>query len=60
MMLVRRDLVYKEEDGLTRDKNIRCSKCYTKDWLENRLTGSAKRTLGGIVGRMVQVRFEVR
>jgi len=30
-----------------------------KDWLENRLRGTVKRTLSGIVGRSVEVRFEV-
>ncbi len=30
-----------------------------KDWLENRLRGAVKRTLSGIVGRSVEVRFEV-
>jgi chromosomal replication initiator protein len=32
---------------------------YTKDWLENRLLGTVKRTLTGIAGRTVEVRFVV-
>jgi chromosomal replication initiator protein len=32
---------------------------YAKDWLENRLRGTVKRTLSGIVGRNVDVRFVV-
>ena len=32
---------------------------YTKDWLENRLLSTIKRTLVGIVGRSVEVRFIV-
>ena len=33
---------------------------YAKDWLENRLLTTIKRTLVGIVGRSVEVRFIVR
>lgn len=32
---------------------------YQKDWLENRLQGNVKRTLSGIVGHSVDVRFVV-
>ncbi len=32
---------------------------YAKDWLENRLLGTVKRTLAGIVNRSVEVRFVV-
>ena len=32
---------------------------YAKDWLENRLLSTVKRTLTGIVGRSVEVRFVV-
>jgi len=32
---------------------------YAKDWLENRLSGAVRRTLTGIVGRSVEVRFVV-
>jgi chromosomal replication initiator protein len=32
---------------------------YAKDWLENRLSGAVRRTLTGIVGRTVEVRFVV-
>src|SRR5512136_1422297 len=32
---------------------------YAKDWLENRLLSMVKRTLTGIVGRSVEVRFVV-
>ena len=32
---------------------------YAKDWLENRLLSTVKRTLTGIVGRRVEVRFVV-
>ena len=32
---------------------------YAKDWLENRLSGAVRRTLSGIVGRTVEVRFVV-
>jgi chromosomal replication initiator protein len=32
---------------------------YAKDWLENRLLNTVKRTLAGIVGRSVEVRFVV-
>ncbi len=33
---------------------------YAKEWLENRLLGTIKRTLAGILGHMVEVRFIVR
>jgi chromosomal replication initiator protein len=33
---------------------------YAKDWLENRLLGSIKRTLTGILNRSVEVRFVVQ
>src|SRR5256885_2022713 len=33
------------------------SNAYAKDWLENRLSGAVRRTLSGIVGRTVEVRF---
>lgn len=33
---------------------------YAKEWLENRLLGTIKRTLSGIMGRTVEVRFTVR
>jgi len=32
---------------------------FTKDWLENRLLRTIKRTLVGIVGRSVEVKFTV-
>jgi len=32
---------------------------YAKDWLENRLQGAVKRTLSGVAGRSVDVRFVV-
>jgi chromosomal replication initiator protein len=32
---------------------------YAKDWLENRLLGTVKRTLAGILNRSVEVRFSV-
>lgn len=32
---------------------------YAKDWLENRLRGTVKRTLAGIVNRSVEIRFVV-
>ncbi len=32
---------------------------YAKDWLENRLHGTVKRTLSGLAGRSVEVRFVV-
>ena len=32
---------------------------YAKDWLENRLHGTVKRTLSGLAGRTVDVRFVV-
>lgn len=32
---------------------------YAKDWLDNRLRSTIKRTLGGIAGRSVEVRFVV-
>lgn len=32
---------------------------YAKDWLENRLSATVRRTLAGIVGRTVEVRFVV-
>jgi chromosomal replication initiator protein len=32
---------------------------YAKDWLENRLMGTVKRTLAGILNRSVEVRFTV-
>jgi chromosomal replication initiator protein len=32
---------------------------YARDWLENRLRGTVKRTLSGLVGRSVEVRFVV-
>jgi chromosomal replication initiator protein len=32
---------------------------YAKDWLENRLMGTVKRTLAGILNRSVEVRFAV-
>jgi chromosomal replication initiator protein len=32
---------------------------YAKDWLENRLQGAVKRTLSGVAGRTVDVRFVV-
>src|SRR5258707_10767928 len=35
------------------------SNAYAKDWLENRLSGAVRRTLTGIVGRSVEVRFVV-
>jgi chromosomal replication initiator protein len=35
------------------------SNAYAKDWLENRLSGAVRRTLSGIVGRTVEVRFVV-
>jgi len=33
---------------------------YAKEWLENRLLGTIKRTLAGILGHTVEVRFMVR
>ncbi len=33
---------------------------YAKDWLENRLAGKIKRTLAGILGRSVEVKYKVR
>ncbi len=33
---------------------------YARDWLENRLLKTVERTLSGIVGREVEVRFEVK
>ena len=38
---------------------IGVSNAYAKDWLENRLRAAVKRTLSGIVGRTVEVRFVV-
>jgi len=35
------------------------SNAYAKDWLENRLHGTVKRTLSGLAGRAVDVRFVV-
>ncbi len=36
------------------------SNAYAKDWLENRLSSTVRRTLSGIVGRAVEVQFTVR
>jgi|Deesub1362A_J573_1020465.scaffolds.fasta_scaffold02441_6 chromosomal replication initiator protein len=44
------------EDGTF---TIGVANAYTKDWLENRLLGLIKRTLIGIVGRSVEVKFAV-
>ncbi len=38
---------------------IGVNNAYAKDWLENRLRATIKRTLSGIVGRTVEVRFVV-
>ena len=38
---------------------IGVNNAYAKDWLENRLRATIQRTLGGIVGRTVEVRFVV-
>ncbi len=38
---------------------IGVSSAYAKDWLENRLSGTIKRTLNGIVGRSVEVKYVV-
>jgi chromosomal replication initiator protein len=35
------------------------SNAYARDWLDNRLRGAVRRTLSGILGRTVEVRFEV-
>jgi chromosomal replication initiator protein len=38
---------------------IGVSSAYAKDWLENRLSGAVKRTLNGIAGRSVEVRYMI-
>jgi chromosomal replication initiator protein len=38
---------------------IGVSSAYAKDWLENRLSGTVKRTLNGIAGRSVEVKYVV-
>jgi chromosomal replication initiator protein len=38
---------------------IGVNNAYAKDWLENRLRATIKRTLSGLVGRTVEVRFVV-
>jgi chromosomal replication initiator protein len=45
-----------QEDG---SYVIGVNNAYAKDWLENRLSGAVRRTLTGIVGRTVEVRFVV-
>src|SRR5689334_4789913 len=45
-----------QEDG---SYVIGVNNAYAKDWLENRLSGAVRRTLTGIVGRTVAVRFVV-
>ena len=44
------------EDG---EYVVGVNNAYAKDWLENRLCSTVKRTLSGIVGRSVEVRFVV-
>lgn len=39
---------------------VAVSSPYTQQWLQHRLLGTIKRTLAGIVGRTVEVRFVVR
>jgi chromosomal replication initiator protein len=53
---VRDSSLLTHEDG---DFVIGVGNAYAKDWLENRLRGTVKRTLSGIVGRTVDVRFVV-
>ncbi|MFQ5408453.1 MAG: chromosomal replication initiator protein DnaA [Anaerolineales bacterium] len=36
---------------------VGCKSAYAKDWLENKLHATIKRTLSGIAGRSVEVRF---
>ncbi len=38
---------------------IGVNSAYAKDWLENRLSGTIKRTLNGIAGRSVEVKYVV-
>ena len=45
-----------QEDG---SYVVGVNNAYAKDWLENRLSGAVRRTLTGIVGRTVEVRFVV-
>src|SRR5713226_3647785 len=53
---VRGTLLLTHEDG---SYVVGVSNAYAKDWLENRLSGAVRRTLSGIVGRTVEVRFVV-
>lgn len=45
------------EDGLF---IISAQNTFAKDWLENRLHGKIKRTVAGILGRSVELKFRVR
>lgn len=45
------------EDGLL---VIGTQNTFAKDWLENRLEGTIKRTVTGVLGRSVELRFRVR
>src|SRR5438132_12963428 len=45
-----------QEDG---SYIVGVNNAYAKDWLENRLSSTVRRTLTGIVGRTVEVRFVV-
>ena len=38
---------------------VSVNNAYAKDWLENRLRGTVRRTLSGIIGRSADVRFVV-
>ena len=54
---VKHTSVLSHEDGLF---IIAVQSNFAKEWLENRLLGLVKRTLGNIVGRSVEVRFAVQ
>jgi len=54
---VKQTSVLSSEDGLF---VIAVRSNFAKEWLENRLLGLVKRTLGNIVGRSVEVRFAVQ
>ena len=53
---VRGTTLLTQEDG---SYVVGVNNAYAKDWLENRLSGAVRRTLTGIVGRTVEVRFVV-
>ena len=54
---LRDSVLLREEDGTL---VVGVKNAYAKDWLENRLLGTVKRTLARLTGGPVDVRFEIR